>query len=310
MTRLYAKISISIWRSKKFKYLEGDDRARLLYLHLHSCPSVNSVGCFNLPLGYITADLGWDQKSAAKAIDSLSAVGLIEYNTNEDVVRIVDFIRHDPPTNPKHAQSMFRVAKMVADCSEKLHAFKDLHSTEFGKKVEGLRQEIDRLSIGYIEKNREAPPCPLSLVPCPLSQTHTQEDIRPSDVATIVADPISEAVAIYNSAAKETGWPQCQILSKERRGGIRARLKDCGGIEGWRAAIEKATASDFLSGRTARTDGHENWTMDLNFLIKAANFTKLMEGKYDNRGHIKVGTGNDNLLAGAAQLAAELRARR
>jgi uncharacterized protein YdaU (DUF1376 family) len=93
------------------------------------------------------------------------------------------------------------------------------------------------------------------------------------------ANDLSEAVSIYNHAAAVSGWPQVQKTTPNRSKQIRARLAECDGVEGWRIAVEKAQASDFLCGRTAKP-----WTgFGFDWLIKAGNFTKLMEGNYDNR---------------------------
>lgn len=95
---------------------------------------------------------------------------------------------------------------------------------------------------------------------------------------------IKEALNAYNIFAEAEGWPKAQALTKQRKAKIVARLKDAGGIEGWRTALEKAKASDFLSGR--KTD----FMVSLDFILQASSFTKLMEGNYDNR------TGNNSGL--------------
>jgi hypothetical protein len=93
------------------------------------------------------------------------------------------------------------------------------------------------------------------------------------------ANGLSEAVSIYNEAAAKSGWPQVQKITPARSKQIRARLAECDGVEGWRIAVEKAQASDFICARTASP-----WSgFGFDWLIKSQNFTKLMEGNYDNR---------------------------
>lgn len=93
------------------------------------------------------------------------------------------------------------------------------------------------------------------------------------------AGDVSEAVRFYNDAASKVGWPSVQKITPTRSRSLKARIADAGGMEGWRFAIERAAQSDFLSGRTAKP-----WTgFGFDWLTKAANFTKLMEGNYDNR---------------------------
>lgn len=93
------------------------------------------------------------------------------------------------------------------------------------------------------------------------------------------ANDVAKAVTIFNDTASATGWPKVQKVTPTRSKQIRARLADCGGVDGWRVAVEKAQSSDFLCGRTAKP-----WSgFGLDWLIKSQNFTKLMEGNYDNR---------------------------
>ena len=93
------------------------------------------------------------------------------------------------------------------------------------------------------------------------------------------ASELAEAVAAYNEAADDAGWPKVQKMTPSRSKALKARLRDCGGIEGWRFAMDKGKASDFLCGRTPKP-----WSgFGFDWITKQANFTKLMEGNYDNR---------------------------
>jgi len=91
-------------------------------------------------------------------------------------------------------------------------------------------------------------------------------------------DDVSQAVTEYNAAAAGSGWPQVRILSKARRSALAARLKECDGIEGWRAALGKAQRSSHCCGQNDR-----GWTISFDFLTRQSGFAKLMEGNYDNR---------------------------
>lgn len=164
--RDYAKISTSIWRSRKFRALHGDDRTRLLYLYLHTCAQVNSVGCFSLPQGYIATDLRWSEDTVAKAINTLSIGLLVEWNASEELVRIVDFIEHDPPTNPKHAAAMAKIAFGLPDSAEKLQVIKELSVQGQTSGTHEYAAEIERLSTGFRNPIETPNPNPV-LVPTP-----------------------------------------------------------------------------------------------------------------------------------------------
>ncbi|MBI1425796.1 MAG: DUF1376 domain-containing protein [Gammaproteobacteria bacterium] len=109
-------------------------------------------------------------------------------------------------------------------------------------------------------------------------------NIEDTDVSSVPPDPpssdppddVGEAFDQYNAVAGRVGLPVAQVLNDTRRRGIAARLRESGGIDGWRAALEKLEASDFCAGR--KTD----FRADLDFLLQRRSFTKLMEGSYDN----------------------------
>jgi hypothetical protein len=107
----------------------------------------------------------------------------------------------------------------------------------------------------------------------------------------------------FNEIAQATGWPLVQSQSPAREKLAAQRIKDCGGFDNWRDAMKRAAKSDFLSGRaTGSTPATFDW------LNKPANFTKLMEGNYDNRTNNP--RGNSSANATAQQIAFAATARR
>lgn len=123
-----------------------------------------------------------------------------------------------------------------------------------------------------------------------------------------VADPIEQAVDAYNTAAQAVGWSVVQRINPHRRSALKARLKDCGGIEGWRAAMAKAVDSPFLTG-----DNDRGWKADFDFFIQSKSFTKLMEGGYDRRASSRAGSASvrhgssigESVVTGFAEALAE-----
>jgi len=114
-------------------------------------------------------------------------------------------------------------------------------------------------------------------------------DTKVSLVNQVKAD-CEIAVSAWNQAAGQNGWPKVQRLTAARSKQLAGRIKDAGGLDGWQAALQKAGESDFLCGRSGAWNG-----FCFDWMTKAANFTKLMEGNYGNR--------NDNITAinGAGQ---------
>lgn len=156
-------------------------------------------------------------------------------------------------------------------------------------------QKIDRPSPSRLPSFDEGSEIPredsrvLDDGPSTLDLVSSTEDLgrdrvtSPAATAPEVQTEIDLALEAYNASAKRCGWSIAQRLTEPRRRGLTARLAECGGAEGFSFAMLKAEQSDFLAGRSFRSDGHEHWKPDLDFFLKAKTFTKLMEGGYDNK---------------------------
>lgn len=154
--RDYGKISTAVWRSQKFKSLKSDNH-KLFYLYLHTCPHVNSVGCFWLPTGYAAADLKWEENEVIKAIDSLSQIGMISYDNNESIIYIDGFLSHSPVTNVKHAFGSAKIALSLSDCDLKELVLNDLLIGPFGKDVKtkiDAMPEVNRRKFSSAERRK------------------------------------------------------------------------------------------------------------------------------------------------------------
>lgn len=53
-------------------------------------------------------------------------------------------------------------------------------------------------------------------------------------------------------------------------------------LDWWRKYLEYVSRCDFLMGRTEPRHGRPPFMVDLEWLVKRSNFTKVIEGKYDN----------------------------
>jgi len=102
----------------------------------------------------------------------------------------------------------------------------------------------------------------------------------------------------FNDLAAEIGLPKAQALTTGRRKKITARLDECGGLIGWQDALAKIRGSPFLRG-----DNDRGWRADLDFILQASSFTKLMEGSYDRTTVQRAAAGGqNNTIAGGFDL--------
>lgn len=116
--------------------------------------------------------------------------------------------------------------------------------------------------------------------PTPTTTTKSLSKIAPEFALSMqeIESPFQEAFEAYNLEAKKHGWPVAAKLTETRKAHLKNRLKDCDGLEGWNIALEKASQSDFLCGRTKTL-----FKNTLDFMLTQSSFFKIMEGNYDNK---------------------------
>lgn len=68
-------------------------------------------------------------------------------------------------------------------------------------------------------------------------------------------------------------------IEGQRRKAVAARWKTYKDLETFRTLFQKTEASSFLKGQNDR-----NWCASFDWIMKATNFTKVLEGKYDDKG--------------------------
>lgn len=140
---------------------------------------------------------------------------------------------------------------------------------------------------GDLKKGEEGAdaPAPPADQPAPAAsepEPEAEPDADPYPPLPFDRSAEAEALNLWNAAAERVGWPKAQRLTDTRRRALKLRLAECGGLDGWSTALSKAEASAFLTGKTGRTGGHENWRCDLDFILRQAKFTKLLEGGFDD----------------------------
>lgn len=93
-----------------------------------------------------------------------------------------------------------------------------------------------------------------------------------------VAKTVREAHRLYNETAKQLGLPVARVLNKSRERSLALRIKEAGGLDGFRDALSNLGKSSFLQGQNDR-----GWRADLEFICQAKSFAKLMDGAYTDR---------------------------
>lgn len=107
--RSYGKVETGFWRRPKVRLLSKD--ARHLLLYLIACPHGNAIGCFELDIMYVKADLEWASETLPELFTELFRNGFVERHEPSGTTRIVGWWGHNKVENLNVAIS---VAKMAA----------------------------------------------------------------------------------------------------------------------------------------------------------------------------------------------------
>lgn len=97
---------------------------------------------------------------------------------------------------------------------------------------------------------------------------------RPTQLPTHPQDGFERFKDYFNTAVADTSIPQITKLTDSRKNALRSIFKEYG-KETVEAVVQKTIASDFLS---------KDWgKVSFDWILKKANFIKILEGNYDNR---------------------------
>ncbi len=126
--REFGKIKTTVWASKKFKQV-SIPLSKVLYLYLHCNTHGNSIGCYYVTKGYMLGDIRLSEVSIEaidRAINELSDLGLIKWDDDEEIVYLIDFLKHSPLTNRKHAMGAAKAASILPDIDLKAQVYDDI----------------------------------------------------------------------------------------------------------------------------------------------------------------------------------------
>ena len=72
--------------------------------------------------------------------------------------------------------------------------------------------------------------------------------------------------------------PKVRNFTTQRQVKLKTRMKESDFLHNWKEIVDRVSASAFCTGRNKR-----NWKASLDWILKdSANYTKVLEGKYDD----------------------------
>jgi hypothetical protein len=111
--RDFGKIQTSIWRS----FRSYSDDTKLLAIYLLSSPHTNMIGCFDLPFGYVMADLSMSFERVKQGLNNLSERSFITLDEPNNYILINDFLKFNSIDNPNQAASAINLFDQIPNRS-------------------------------------------------------------------------------------------------------------------------------------------------------------------------------------------------
>ncbi len=268
--RDYGIVRVRFWAWAKDRELSP--AAREMALYALTCPHGTACGCFRLPIAYIADDLGTVAETVRQTLSELSRIGFLRHDEKSGWCWIVGYLDHNPIANPNVGKSL---VEFLGSIPRNLPFFQEfvaslkLHSNRFPNGfVDGLANGIGNGSAnGMPNQNQE-------------QEQRQEQDQGGASADPDQADDVRRAYEAFNAAATKHGWSKPRKLDDALRKLIGARLKE-EGIENFLAALAKAEASRFVR------EEMNGWS--LRWMVKAANFNKLIEDHYADRGAQRTG---------------------
>lgn len=160
----------------------------------------------------------------------------------------------------------------------KRHGIGNGDSDGKGTGTEGVGKESEGSDREGTDDKKESPPTPqgggrddpktdlLGKQP----DAEAESDLDPP--VAIDRSQAGEAARAWNAMAKAHGLPQITKLTPDRKRKFDARIKDLGGVEQCRRAIERVPKNPFNLGQNER-----GWTADIEWFLRPGKALKLLE---------------------------------
>ena len=298
--RDYGVVSPRFWIGTTGKELRGNPPAQVLALYLMTSPHANMIGVFHCPLIYMAHETGLGMEVASKALQSLIEAKFCTYEESSETVfvhRMAAFqIGDHLSEQDKRCKGVEREWNNIPS-RQLQQAFFAIYSVAFhlpkqSRKARGTEapskpprsQEQEQEQ----EQDKEEANASLSASPQQTEPDEPEDGVPPCPFDSLI-DSYEAALPVLptvrrslfakgaNGKALRARWRWVMTAKHERgeRKGERLAISAEDGRAWFSRYFEYVADSDFLSGRNGKFQ-----SCDLGWLVTAANFEKVLSGKY------------------------------
>jgi len=233
--REYGQIQSSYWTHPNIQGLSHD--AKLIGAYLLTSQHTNGIGCFRLPIGYVSIDLGMGIERVSKGFQELFERGFSEVDERSGYVLIPSFLKWNPIHNPNSALARVKEFDLIPhgisiypNLIRSLLANGKYFTIEFKNRIEtlskGYRKGIERVPAD-LPDNQTLPrpypdPNPDPTTPTPSNSDFPDIELKNPEKTGSPENGLVEAV--FSDWQQILNHPRAR-LGNDRRKNIVAALK-------------------------------------------------------------------------------------
>jgi len=271
--RDYGKIFYSFWQSDDTRGLSDD--GKLLAIYLLTSPHTNMIGCFRIPDGYVSEDLGWDIGRVSKGFEELFQNRFATRDQGSKWVVINKFLKWNELENPNQAKA----AEKLYDQIPTNNPVKPILSIALSEYAPRFNQEKLKPFLnpsGTLSK----PGTGTETGSGTGTGTERKEGDADPPPASPPLCPHQAIISLFHEVLP--GLPRVVKWTDTRQEHLRKCWRDetRQSLEWWKEYFVRVRGTPFLLGENDR-----NWQADLEWLTTESNLLKVLEGKYSGIGN-------------------------
>lgn len=264
--RDYGKVFSRIWESADFRSLSEDGRTLVLYLL--TCQHGTIAGVFRVPDGYACEDLQWTAERVSEGFRNLCEKGFATRCEGTKWVWLHKFLEHNPPENPNQRKAAAKIALSVPDqCTWKL---------------DFMRVWGEFLGLPKPEEKNPSATVPEPFLNQYQEQYQEQKKEDGENDVVVLPCPQQEIIDAYHrllpTGRRVREWTPARAAILRARWREKPKRQT---LEWWEKFFAYCAESDFLTGKV-HTPGRKPFELSLDWLVKAENMAKVIEGAYEN----------------------------
>ena len=309
----YRKIEVRTWSDEKFRALSAiPPSGQGLWFFLLTGPHTTAIpGLFRAGRAAMAEELNWEQEAFDEAFLEVSGQGMAKADFKSKLVWLPKAIQHNKPESPNVVRGWRVELDLLPECDLKreaiagirealegagpsyVEAFDELQSAKqkesakpsskpSAKPMANQEQEQEQ------EQDKEEANASLSASPQQTEPDEPEDGVPPCPFDSLI-DSYEAALPVLptvrrslfakgaNGKALRARWRWVMTAKHERgeRKGERLAITAEDGRAWFSRYFEYVADSDFLSGRNGKFQ-----SCDLGWLVTAANFEKVLSGKY------------------------------